>query len=149
MYIVFNTIKFQEHGLYFNIVVLPHAHELGLQLIYFSILFLLTFYKDYRMIERFLHEMSEVVFSKDLNFATQVIVRALDLLVFTLIFMFIYKLPLDLLPALVVAINYFVETTLVMGWKIFIDDYCCAFLIRAINPAKVTKKFVRVHFFTL
>ena len=56
-------------------------------------------------------------------------------MVFTGLLVAVQVLPLDLLAAFVITVNYFVEASLIMRVQVLIDDDGRALLVRAINPA--------------
>ena len=62
LYLILDSVELKKHGFYFNIIVLSKVDDLALELSYFSILSLLTFNKNDRMVERFFLQMILVIF---------------------------------------------------------------------------------------
>ena len=74
------------------------------------------------MIKVFFDQMLAVVFSKDFNFTSKVIVWAPDQLILADITMLLYILAHDPCATLVVTLDYFEEAALVMGLQILEHD---------------------------
>ena len=99
------------------------------------------------MIEVFLNEVLSVVFAKNLNFASKIIIGALDKLVLTLVFMLLNVLSQHSRSAFVVALNDFKETSLVVGVQVLIHDDRCTLLVWTHNASKVATLLMLVEFF--
>ena len=67
--VILHTIELHEHSLHLEVVVLAHAHHVSLELVNLPIFLLLTLNKNYRMVERLLHEVWDIVLPQNLNFA--------------------------------------------------------------------------------
>ena len=66
--VILHTVELHEHGLHLEVVVLTHAHHVSFELVNFPILLLLTLNENYRVVERLLHEVRDIVLPQDLNF---------------------------------------------------------------------------------
>jgi hypothetical protein len=97
------------------------------------------------MVESFFQEMSLIIFSEYLDLAAQVVIRALDQLEFALVFVSLQVLSLDLVATLVVTLNHFKQTALVVGRQIFVHYQRIALLVWTVHSAVVASYFVSLH----
>ena len=93
-----------------------------MEILYLPVLLLLTFDKDYRVVKVLLDQMLTVVLPQNLNHASEVVVWAANKLVFTDITMLLDVLSKDFRSTLVVTIDNFVKTPLIMCLQILVHD---------------------------
>ena len=101
--------------------------------------------KDNWVVEILFLKMVFIIFSKNLNLATEIIVWALNELKLTDISMSFQVLSLNFMPALIVTFNDFAKAPLIMRLKILVDDYLWATHILALDSPEVACQFMRFH----
>lgn len=98
------------------------------------------------MVERLLVQVVLVVLSKDFDLAAEVVVRAFDELELAKLSVALVVLPLNLLAALIVAVDDFPEASLVVRLQVFVYYRSLAAVILAVNLAEIAGNFVRLNF---
>ena len=141
-----DAIQLEEHGLDLHIVVFPQVAYLRLQLIDFLVLLLLPFDENNAVVERLLVQVVLVVLSKDFDLAAEVVVRAFDELELAKLSVALVILPLNLLAALIVAVDDFPEASLVVRLQVFAYYRSLAAVILVVNLAEIAGYFVRLNF---
>lgn len=144
-----DTIEFQEHGLDLDIIVLSEVTDLSFELINLLILLFLALDEDDAVVEGLFVEVVLVVLPQNLNLAPEVIVWAFYKLELAHLPMSLQVLPLDLLAALVVAIDHLPEATLVVRLQVLVDDGSLATVVLAVHLSEVAGDLVRLNFASL
>lgn len=86
--------------------------------------------------------MIDVIFPQDFDFATELIVRALNELKFALVLMFVQELSLDPLSTLIVTVYNLEKASFIMLLQVFVNNYSCTFLMRTIDTSEITSQLM-------
>lgn len=146
--VLLDPVHFHEHGLYLDIIILPHVHEIVLKLVDLPVFPLLPLDKQDGVGEPLLLQVVHILLPQHLDLAAMVKVGALHQLELTLVSVTVNVLSLDSVAAFVFAFDDLKEAALIVRGEVLIHNDRVALLVRTVDLTVITCYFMRLHFFS-